>query len=231
MCEVLAVVWPSPRPFSAVLGWAERIEYYGIANFGWGVAWLDADCVRRYRFEGRLAADSNVAKELAGVASTHYLVHFRRPNRLTTIQLADTQPFLAADGHFAFCHNGSFIRDHEYRDRFAGLLEGKADSEVGFRVFEEMLAQGLRPDEALVKTHAQLSGIANLGYLGSDGELVVFNSYPNNPFHRFRSDGAEIAATGLHSADDSLFQLVFPAATDRRVVAGAEAMTRSRAPR
>jgi predicted glutamine amidotransferase len=231
MCEILAIRWPTPTPFHTVIPWAGKIEYYGLGNFGWGVAWLEEGRVRRYRYEGRLSEDPAAAKELADVASTHYLVHFRRPNRLSTTQLADTQPFLAERGRFAFCHNGSFTREPEFRDEFAGRLKGKADSEVGFRVFEQILGQGVGAEEALVRTHQQLLGNANLGYLGSDGELVVFNAYPNNRFHRFRADGAEVAATELHSPDDSLFELVFPAATERQVISGTEVLAQPEAAR
>ena len=226
MCEILAVCSREPRSFSAVMPWARKMAYYGLVNFGWGVAWLDRGRVRRYRFEGRLSEDERAERALAGVSSTHYLVHFRRPNRLSTVQLADTQPFLSRDERFAFCHNGSFTREAEFRGRFEGRLEGKADSEVGFRMFEEYLGQGLSAQQALVQTHSQLNGNANLGYLGADGELVLFNSYPTNRFHRFWVDGAEVAATELHSPDDSLFRLIFPTAMDRRVISGAEALVR-----
>jgi len=224
VCEILAVRWASPRPFAEVAPWARKMEYFGIANFGWGVAWLEDGQVGRYRYEGRLSEDTAVMQRMENVSSTHFLVHFRRPNRLSTIQLADTQPFLADRGRFAFCHNGSFTRDNEFRDHFAGRLQGKADSEVGFRVFEEILDGGASAEQALVKTYDQLLGRANLGYLGSDGEMVVFNAYPNNHFHRFRVDGALVAATELHSADDSLFRLIFPEATDRKVISGAESI-------
>ena len=226
MCEILAVCSRVPRSFALILPWARTMEYFGLANFGWGVVWLDGGRVRRYRFEGRLSEDEQAEPALAGVSSTHFLVHFRRPNRLSTVQLADTQPFLSGDERFAFCHNGSFIREAEFRGRFEGRLEGRADSEVGFRMFEDYLGHGLSAAEALVKTHDQLNGNANLGYLGADGELVLFNSYPTNRFHRFRVDGAEVAATELHSPDDSLFRLVFPEATDRRLISGAEALGR-----
>jgi predicted glutamine amidotransferase len=224
MCEILAVRWREPEPFSAIKPWARTMEYYGLANFGWGVAWVEGGRVGRYRFEGRLSEDQRAERVLAGVISTHYLVHFRRPNRLSTVQLADTQPFLSRDERFAFCHNGSFIREAEFRGRFEDRLEGKADSEVGFRMFEDYLGQGLGAEEALVQTHNQLNGNANLGYLGADGELVLFNAYPTNRFHRFRVGGAEVAATELHSPDGSLFRLIFPEATDRRLVSGAEAL-------
>jgi predicted glutamine amidotransferase len=231
MCEILAVRWPTPTPFSTITPWAEKIEYYGLGNFGWGVAWLEDGKVKRYRYQGRLSEDSAAAGELANVASTHYLVHFRRPNRLSTVQLADTQPFLSEKGGFAFCHNGSFTREPEFREQFAGRLEGKADSEVGFRVFEQIMGGGVGAEEALIRTHQQLLGNANLGYLGSDGELAVFNSYPNNRFHRFSIDGAEVAATELHSPDDSLFRLVFPSATARHVISGAESLAQPEAAR
>lgn len=231
MCEILAVCSREPRPFSVLMPWARKMEYYGLANFGWGVAWLDGGRVERYRFEGRLSEDEQAEGALGGVSSTHYLVHFRRPNRLSTVQLADTQPFLSRDERFAFCHNGTFIREAEFRGRFEGRLEGKADSEVGFRMFEDYLGQGLTAEEALVQTHGQLNGNANMGYLGVDGELVLFNSYQTNRFQRFRVDGVEVAATELHSPDDSLFRLIFPEATDRRRISGAEALARPEAAR
>jgi len=231
LCEILAVRWATPTRFQELVPWAEKIEYYGIASFGWGVAWLEHGEVKRYRYEGRLTEDRSGVKQIANVVSTHFLVHFRRPNRLSTIQMADTQPFLAEKGRFAFCHNGSFTREREFRDRFAGRLQGKADSEVGFRVFEEILDQGASPEQALVKTHDQLAGNANLGYLGADGEMVVFNAYPNNRFHSCRVDGALVAATELHSADDSLFRLVFPGATERHVIIGAESLAQPEAAR
>lgn len=231
MCEILAVRWPRPTPFTSIEEWARKMEYWGAASHGWGVAWLEDDHVGRYRFPGRLAEDPSAARELKDVASTHYLVHLRRPNRLSTIQIADTQPFLAEGGRFAFCHNGTFKRDKEFRSQFAGILEGQADSEVGFRIFEEILDQGASAEEALARTHERLGGIANLGYLGADGELVIFNAYANNRFFRFRMGEAQVAATELHSPDDSLFNLIFTDATERRVITGGESLAQPKAAR
>ena len=126
MCEILAVRWATPTRFQELVPWAEKVEYYGIASFGWGVAWLDHGQVKRHRYEGRLSEDPSGVKQLANVVSTHFLVHFRRPNRLSTIQMADTQPFLAEKGRFAFCHNGYLERDvaadiDAYDRRRAGL--------------------------------------------------------------------------------------------------------------
>jgi predicted glutamine amidotransferase len=231
MCEVLAVRWPEPVPFTELVPWAEKIEYYGLGSFGWGVAWLEAERVACYRYPGRLSEDPTARDQLASVSSTHYLVHFRRPTRLGTVQLADTQPFLADGGRFAFCHNGYFTKEAQFRERFGARLHGQADSEVGFRMFEDFRAQGLPAEDAIARTHEQLQGNANIGYLGADGELVVFNAYPKNRLHRFRLDGAEVAATELHSPDESLFQLIFPDATSRRTVSGAESMAARQAAR
>ena len=224
MCEVLAVRWPEPVPFTELVPRAEKIEYYGLGSFGWGVAWLEGQRVRCYRYPGRLSEDPTARDQLASVSSTHYLVHFRRPTRLGTVQLADTQPFLAEEGRFAFCHNGYFTNEGQFRDRYGARLLGQADSEVGFLMLEDFLGQGLGVGEAIARTHEQLNGNANIGYLGADGELVVFNAYPRNQLYRFRLDGAEVAATELHSPDDSLFRLIFPEAASRRTVTGADSL-------
>src|SRR5438067_6699766 len=224
MCEVLAVRWRRPAPFAELMPWAEKMEYYGLGSFGWGVAWLEGEHVGCYRFPGRLSEDPTARERLAGVSSTHYLVHFRRPTRLGTVQLDDTQPFLAEDERFAFCHNGYFTKEAQFRKRYGSRLRGQADSEVGFRMFEDFLGQGLAVEEAIRRTHDELQGNANIGYLGADGELVVFNAYPKNQLYRFKLDGADLAATELHSPDDSLFRLIFPEATSRRTVTGADTL-------
>jgi predicted glutamine amidotransferase len=225
MCEILAVQWPSPRPFRDLLPWAARIEHYGIGSFGWGFAWLDRGLVGCHRFPGRMSEDPAIDTDLVAVRSTHFLVHFRRPNKLSTVQLADTHPFSDEACQFAFCHNGSFDREPEFRPRYASRLRGKADSEVGFRMLEDLLAEGRTSRDALSELHSLLGGRANLGLLSGRGELLVFNKYPQNQMWRFRTGGAEVASTALHSADESLFTLVFPQSTDRRAVDGVEAVS------
>jgi Glutamine amidotransferase domain len=129
-------------------------------------------------------------ERLAGVTSDRFLVHLRRPSRLSTVQLADTQPFVAEDGSFAFCHNGMLDRHEEHRQRLGSSLAGKADSEVGFRMTQEALAAGATPTEALADAYGQLGGRANLGYLGADGELAVFAVNATNRLWSFGVDGA-----------------------------------------
>src|SRR5690242_7353186 len=113
VCEVLAVAWREPERFDRVLPWAAELERLGVAGFGWGVAWLEDDgTVHGYRRPTNLRDDSEGRARLAGVSSNRFLVHLRRPSRLSTVQVADTQPFLADDRRFAFCHNGMLER-HE----------------------------------------------------------------------------------------------------------------------
>lgn len=224
MCEIMAVRWGSPRPFGELLPWAEKMEYYGLGSFGWGLAWLVEGRVASYRFAGRMSQDPRVDTQLRSIRSTHFLVHFRRPNKLSTVQLADTQPFRDEADRFAFCHNGTFAREPEFRPQYESRLHGKADSELGFRMLEDLLAEGREPCDALTDLYALLGGRANIGFLSAGGELLVFNAYPQNRMWRFRSGDTELATTELHSADDSLFTLVFPEAVHRREVKGVTAV-------
>jgi predicted glutamine amidotransferase len=227
MCELLAVAWDSPQPFVRIVPWAQGLERVGIAGFGWGLAWLAEDGVHRYRHPTSLAEDPSGVAEHSDVASTRFLVHLRRPDRLSTVEMADSQPFLAADGDgvdgprgvgtFAFCHNGSLKGD---RAPYAGRLKGRADSEVGFCLLTDLLGEGVSPEIALPRILQELGGKANFGYLGSDGRLLVYEGNRPNPIWRFSMEGARVAATQLHSDDESLFDLLFQQAGDRERVLG-----------
>lgn len=207
------------------------MERYGIAGHGWGAAWLSEDGrLERHRFTGALHEDPG-SERVADVRSARVLIHLRRPTRLSTIQLEDTQPFLQEQGSFAFCHNGVYARHEEYRSRFAGRLAGQADSEIGFRLFEELLGQGGDPVDAVERTALELGGAANLAFLANDGTLVVRAGHPGNLIWRFSLEGMEVAATELHSRDSSLFDLVFPDAQNRRVLESVDSMARASAVR
>jgi predicted glutamine amidotransferase len=222
MCEVMAVAWDEPQAFDSVLPWALDLERLGVAGFGWGVAWNEGDgAVHGYRRAISLADDTEGRERLAGVTSGRFLVHLRRPSRLSTVQLADTQPFVAEDGTFAFCHNGLLDRHEDHRERLGPALAGKADSEVGFRMTQEALAGGATPSQALAGVHEQLGGRANFGYLGADGELAVFAVNATNRLWKFGVDGARVAATALHSDDHSLFEMLFHGADSPALVEGA----------
>ena len=224
MCEILAVKWPEPRPFSAVAPWARAMEHYGSGRFGWGVAWLDeaaagaAGRVRVHVDTGQMAADEAVAGQLGAVESTRFLVHFRRPTLLSTIQLADTQPFVMENSDLAFCHNGLFAEHAAFRPTYAGRLKGAADSQIGFCMLQDMAGEGVPVCDALAIVHAKLGGNANLATLDTRGDIALFSQHQTNRFWTFQLGDAQIAATELHSPDDSLFTLIFPQASRRAIV-------------
>ncbi|MGH9070388.1 MAG: class II glutamine amidotransferase [Acidimicrobiales bacterium] len=222
MCELLITVWPKATPIAQVLVWAEALERYGLGGFGWGVAFRDAGKVRHHRFPGRLADDEEGRAALAEVAATHYLVHLRRPSELSTIAMADTQPFLSDDQQFAFAHNGRLDGAEGMRARYAGRLLGRADSEVGFRLFEELLQAGESAQVALRSVHRELGGTANLGYFPVEGAPLIYCGGPANPLWRFRVGAVHVVSTGLHSSDQALFDFCFPSATDRQRLAVGE---------
>lgn len=215
MCQILLAAWPEPASIDEIWPWARSLERFGLGGFGWGVAWREGDAVRHHRDPGSLAQDETGLSGLAGVRSTHYLVHLRRPSQLTTIALADTQPFVADDAGFAFAHNGRLDRAEEVRERFASRLQGRADSEVGFRLFEELRdEQG--PEWALREVHRQLEGSANLCYLPGSGPALAYHGGPANPMWSFTMGEARVISTGLHSPDEAIFQFCFPKAGQRR---------------
>jgi predicted glutamine amidotransferase len=222
MCEILAVAWPRPRPFADIAGWARAMEHYGSARFGWGVAWLDeADAGARVRVHlstGALADDQAVAGDLGQVRSSRFLVHLRRPTMLSTIQIADTQPFLSEEDDLAFCHNGLFKERETLRPLYAGRLKGSSDSHIGFCIVQDSLAAGASMCDAFAAAHAKLAGNANLATLDARGTIALYSKHETNRFWTLRIGDASVAATGLHSADESLFALIFPQAAGRSVV-------------
>jgi predicted glutamine amidotransferase len=228
VCEMLAVAWEEPVPFDWVLPWASELERLGVAGFGWGMAWLHDDgTVQGYRRPTSLRDDAEGRARLGGVTSNRFLVHLRRPSRLSTVQMADTQPFLAEDGRFAFCHNGMLERHENHRERLGPSLSGKADSEIGFRVAEEALAAGASPADALTEVYERLGGRANFGYLDAGGTLAVYAANATNHMWSFEFDGARVASTALHSDDRSVFGMLFDRAEDVEPVEGAAVVAAS----
>ncbi|MGH9303605.1 MAG: class II glutamine amidotransferase [Acidimicrobiales bacterium] len=215
MCEMLAAWFPEAHPFAELASSAASLEEYGLGGFGWGVAWLDpSGSVVGRRGLGRYRDEGPSDNVLSKVASTRFLVHLRRPSRLSTVQMADTQPFLD-DSRSAFCHNGFLERAEEMRHLYQGRLHGRADSEVGWQFFLDRRAAGAESGAALRAVDEAFGGNVNLGFLGADGELALYGHNPTNFMWRFRLGSGLLAATSLHSDDDSLFELVFPGATGR----------------
>lgn len=216
MCELLVAAFDVPRPFHQLAPIVVRLEQLGLGGFGWGVAWLDdtAGEVRAAHGLHRFADEARGVPALATRSARRFMVHLRRPSRLSTIQLADTQPFL--DGHqSAWCHNGFLERAEELRQGFGARLHGQADSEVGWQFFLDRLGAGLDPRSALRSVDETFGGRVNLAYLGVDGELSVYARNEANRMWRYTLDGGTIVSTSLHSDDSSLFDLVVPRAGGR----------------
>jgi hypothetical protein len=112
MCEQFVARAAEPFRLDELWPYAERVERYGIAGFGWGAGWLDADSgIRTYRHTHAFREDP-ARERIGAVETTSVLVHLRRPSRLSTLQLPDAQPFDDPAGRFAFSHNGD-LRDYK----------------------------------------------------------------------------------------------------------------------
>jgi hypothetical protein len=216
VCEILAVAFDEPRPFGPLARPLATLEEYGLGGFGWGVAWLDDDLtVKGLKRLGRFREEAVGDGRLMAQRSRRFLVHLRRPSRLSTVQMADTQPFFAPGGG-AWCHNGFLDRAEEMRPRYAERLRGRADSEVGWQYFCDRQAEGDDTASALVAVDRTFGGKVNLGYLAPGGELTVYSRNSENHMWTFCLAGGDMATSALHSDDTSVFDLAYPEATDRQ---------------
>jgi hypothetical protein len=220
MCEHYIARAAEPFRLDELWPLTERLERFGLAGFGWGAAWLGAD--------GRLASHRDVRSfcdDAAGAArvgaqeTTAALVHLRRPSRLSTLQLPDTQPFDDPAGRFAFSHNGDFRdwRPARARYRDAGRIHGRADTEVGARWLEDAWT-GDRSERLLPALHELFGGQANLAMLTAEGTPSHYAGNTDNPVFAFRLGRIGIVSTGIYSLDRSLFQFVARGATSRQLI-------------
>jgi predicted glutamine amidotransferase len=230
VCELMTVAFERPFSFSRLAGRVCDLERWGLAGFGWGVAWHTPDGrVRVERGLGRFQDEGLSRDDLMQTTSRRFLVHLRRPNKLSTVQLADTQPFVGDQGCGAFCHNGFFERAEAHRPELAEALRGDADSEVAWVYLKRRLAGGTSPADGFREVDEQFGGTLNLGYLEGSGQLVVYSHNKNNVLWQFswaQADTmANVVCSGLHSDDQTLFDVVFPDATKRRPVPVATCVT------
>lgn len=220
MCEHFVARAAEPFRLDELWPFAEGLERFGIAGFGWGAAWLAAD--------GRLAAyrdirafrDDPGRARLGAIETTACLVHLRRPSRLSTHALADTQPFSDPGGRFCFSHNGD-LRDYKGLRgtlRTQGRIHGRADTEVAARWLEDAWDPGQSVAGLLATLHDRFGGQANLAVLTIDGTSYHYAGNDENPVYSFRLGRIGLASTGIHSLDRSLFRLVAPGATERRLI-------------
>jgi hypothetical protein len=221
MCEQF--VARSERPFriDSLYPFAASLERYGIAGFGWGAAWLAPSGSLASHRDTRAFRDDPGRLRLGEVETTSLLVHLRRPSRMSTLTLADTQPFGDPAGRFAFSHNGD-LRHYEAQRaayRAAGRIHGRADTEVGARWLEDAWQPGASVPDLLGSLHGRFDGQANLAVLAQDGSAYHYAGNDENRVFRFRLGNVEIASTGIYSLDRSLFKLVVPEGAERRRLA------------
>jgi hypothetical protein len=220
MCEQFVARATVPFRLDELWPFTEKLERFGIAGFGWGAAWVAAD--------GRLAAYRDVrafrddpGREAVGTnETTAALVHLRRPSRLSTLTLPDTQPFDDPAGRFYFSHNGDLrdVRVLRAMYRAQGRIRGRADSEVGARWLEDAWRPGEPVAHLLAALHDRFGGHANLAVLSADGDPHHYAGNPANPVLSFRLGQIGLISTGIHSVDRSLFRFVAPSAINRRLI-------------
>src|SRR5689334_9895230 len=164
MCEHFVARASEPFRLDELWPLAERLERYGMAGFGWGAAWVDGGGALAAHRDVRAFRDDPNATAVGCHETTSVLVHLRRPSKLSTLQLADTQPFLDPAGRFAFSHNGDLRRHGEHRPRYQaeGRIHGRADTEVGARWLEDAWGDCPTAGDALRALHATFDGKANL---------------------------------------------------------------------
>jgi glutamine phosphoribosylpyrophosphate amidotransferase len=220
MCEHYVARAAEPFRLDELWPFTERLERFGIAGFSWGAAWLDGD--------GRLGSYRNLnafrddpGRERMGVTeTTAALVHLRRPSRLSTLTLPDTQPFDDPAGRYAFSHNGD-LRDYKTLRaslRAQGRIHGRADTEVGARWLEDAWDQGGTVPRLLAALHDRFGGQANLAVLEAGGTAHHYAGNGENPVFTFRLGRIGLASTGIYSLDRSLFRYAAPGATDRQLI-------------
>ncbi len=220
MCEQFIARAPEPFRLDDLWPFTERVERFGLAGFGWGAAWNDpGGGLRTYRDTAAFRDDPG--REAVGAQeTTSLLVHLRRPSRLSTLQLADTQPFLDPAERFVFSHNGD-LRDYQparARYRKQGRIHGRADSEVGQRWLEDAWADDEPVGHLLGALHDAFGGEANLAVLAADGTPHHYAGNPQNPVFTFDLGPIGVASTALYSIDRSVFRYAAKGATNRALV-------------
>jgi glutamine phosphoribosylpyrophosphate amidotransferase len=220
MCEHFVARAAKPFRIDELWPFTERLEQFGIAAFGWGAAWLGEDGRLHSHRDVRAFRDDPTREAVGTHETTALLVHLRRPSKLSTIGIADTQPFDDPEGRYALSHNGDLLLHRDWRRRYReqGRLRGRADTEVGARWLEDEWRAGEPIPHLLGALHDTFGGQANLAVLTADGGVHHYAGNRENPVFSFRLGDIGIASTGIYSLDRSLFRFVAPGAVDRRLV-------------
>jgi glutamine phosphoribosylpyrophosphate amidotransferase len=220
MCEQFIARAAEPFRLDELWPFAGKLERFGISGFGWGASWVGADGrLASYR-DLRAFRDDPNRDTVGAIETTSALVHLRRPSRLSTLTLPDTQPFDDPAGRYAFSHNGD-LRDHKSLRatfRAQGRIHGRADTEVGARWLEDAWNPREPVAHLLAALHDRFGGQANLAVLTADGTSHHYAGNSENPVFAFRLGRVGLVSTGIYSLDRSLFRFVAPGARERRLV-------------
>ena len=215
MCELLTVKSDESIPIDWIFHYAKLLEEYGVAGFGWGVAWkCENGQIRRYRAIEGVRNDVLAPQTLKGVEAKEYLVHLRRPSLMKSMAFNNSQPYLNEEQSLAFAHNGYFTNHDQYRSLFVNELQGTSDSEIGYQYYLMKRSEQNDRVNSLELTHQQLEGKANLVVFQKDQETLLYAGNNDNRMYVFDLDDVCCASTSLHSQDDFLFQAIFPTATN-----------------
>ena len=225
MCEHFIARAATPFRLAELWPFTERLERFGIAGFGWGAAWIDGDgdghgTLHSHRDTHAFRDDTEGSRSVGDETATAALVHLRRPSRLSTLTLPDTQPFDDPAGRYAFSHNGDLEDWRSLRPRYRkeGRIHGRADTEVGARWLEDAWHDDEPAAHLLAALHDRFGGQANLAVLTADGTPHHYAGNRENPVFSFRLGSIGVVSTGIYSLDRSLFRFVAPGATERRLV-------------
>jgi glutamine phosphoribosylpyrophosphate amidotransferase len=200
---------------------AERLERYGIAGFGWGATWIAPDGrLASYRDTAAFRDDQSGRERVGQLETTTALIHLRRPSRLSTLGAPDTQPFVDPAGRYSFSHNGDFDDYRTLRTAYRAQdrIHGRADSEVGARWLEDAWRDGEPVAHLLASLHDRLGGQANLAVLTPDGAVHHYAGNRENPVFGFRLGRIGIVSTGIYSLDRSVFRYAAPGARERQLI-------------
>jgi len=220
MCEQFVARAAEPFRLDELWPFTERLERFGLAGFGWGAAWMTGERrLESYRTV-RAFRDDPGREAVGRTETTSLLVHLRRPSRLSTLALPDTQPFDDPAGRYALSHNGDLREYRRWREHYRklGRIVGRADTEAGARWLEDAWHDGEPVAHLLAAMHDTFGGQANLALLTRAGEPHMYAGNTENPVFAFRLGRIGVVSTGIYSLDRSLFRFVAQGATDRRLI-------------
>ena len=221
MCEQYVARAAEPFRIDELWPFTEGSSGTGIAGFGWGATWLDADgALRSHRDIGAFRDDPAREARRASETTRALLVHLRRPSKFSTIGMPDTQPFDDPAGatRSATTATSRTTRRFAKAYREAGRIKGKADTEVGARWLEDDWTRPTSVPAILGELHDTFGGHANLAVLTRAGEAHHYAGNDENPVFTFDLGRIRLASTGMYSLDRSVFKYVVPEATNRRLV-------------